>query len=123
MEKPSVTRGQLERTLSQSIQALYRNELGHQPSKITCQIFDSKIAIILENSLTKPEQLLAENGKEDLAEQLRSDLEEVIQPQIKALIEEIVGIDVIDLLSDSKLDTGRSGTIAVLADSPALRNL
>ncbi|AFZ13961.1 Protein of unknown function DUF2294 [Crinalium epipsammum PCC 9333] len=123
MEKPSVTRGQLERTLSQSIQALYRNELGHQPSKITCQIFDSKIAIILENSLTKPEQLLAENGKEDLAEQVRSDLEEVIQPQIKALIEEIVGISVIDLLSDSKLDTGRSGTIAVLADSPALRNL
>ena len=123
MEKPSVTRGQLERTLSQSIQALYRNELGHQPSKITCQIFDSKIAIIMENSLTKPEQLLAENGKEDLAEQVRSDLEEVIQPQIKALIEKIVGIDVIDLLSDSKLDTGRSGTIAVLADSPALRNL
>jgi uncharacterized protein YbcI len=123
MEKPSVTRGQLERTLSQRIQALYRNELGHQPSKIVCQIFDSKIAIIMENSLTKPEQLLAENGKEDLAEQLRSDLEEVIQPQIKALIEEIVGIAVIDLLSDSKLDTGRSGTIAVLADSPAIRNL
>ncbi|HEY9694999.1 MAG TPA: DUF2294 domain-containing protein [Oculatellaceae cyanobacterium] len=123
MEKPSVTRGQLERTLSQRIQALYRNELGHQPTKIVCQIFDSKIAIIMENSLTKPEQLLAENGKEDLAEQLRSDLEEVIQPQIKALIEEIVGIAVIDLLSDSKLDTGRSGTIAVLADSPALRNL
>jgi uncharacterized protein YbcI len=123
MEKPSVTRGQLERTLSQRIQALYRNELGHQPSKIVCQIFDSKIAIIMENSLTKPEQLLAENGKEDLAEQLRSDLEEVIQPQIKALIEEIVGIAVIDLLSDSKLDTGRSGTIAVLADSPTIRNL
>jgi len=123
MEKPSVTRGQLERTLSQGIQALYRNELGHQPSKITCQIFDSKIAIIMENSLTKPEQLLAENGKEDLAEQLRSDLEEVIQPQIKALIEKVVGIAVIDLLSDSKLDTGRSGTIAVLADSPAIRNL
>jgi len=123
MEKPSVTRGQLERTLSQRIQALYRNELGHQPSKIVCQIFDSKVAIIMENSLTKPEQLLAENGKEDLAEQIRSDLEEVIQPQIKALIEEVVGIAVIDLLSDSKLDTGRSGTIAVLADSPALRNL
>jgi uncharacterized protein YbcI len=123
MEKPSVTRGQLERTLSQRIQALYRNELGHQPTKIVCQIFDSKIAIIMENSLTKPEQLLAENGKEDLAEQVRSDLEEVIQPQIKALIEEVVGIAVIDLLSDSKLDTGRSGTIAVLADSPAIRNL
>lgn len=123
MEKPSVTRGQLERTLSQRIQALYRNELGHQPSKIVCQIFDSKVAIIMENSLTKPEQLLAENGKEDLAEQIRSDLEEVIQPQIKALIEEVVGIAVIDLLSDSKLDTGRSGTIAVLADSPVIRNL
>ena len=41
------TRGQLERTLSQRIQAFYRQQLGHQPSKVICQIFESKIAIIL----------------------------------------------------------------------------
>lgn len=122
METAGFTRGQLERTLSQRIQALYRNQLGHQPSKVTCQIFEEKIAIILENSLTKPEQLLAQSGREDLAERVRSDLDEVIQPQLKALIEEVVGVSVVDLLSDAKIDTGRTGTIAVLSEVPRLRN-
>jgi len=121
METTGPTRGQLERTLSQRIQALYRTQLGHQPSKVTCQIFDEKIAIILEDSVTKPEQLLVESGREELAEQVRSDLDEVIQPQLKALIEEVMGIPVIDLLSDAKLETGRSGTIAVLESTPQVR--
>lgn len=116
------TRGQIERTLSQRIQALYRNQLGHQPSKVVCQIFEEKIAIILENAITPPEQLLANNGQQDLAEQVRSDLEKAIQPQLKALIEEVVGVAVIDLLSDATLETGRSGTIAVLAAPPEARN-
>ena len=91
MDPSYPTRGQLERTLSQRIQALYRTQLGHQPSKVTCQIFDEKIAIILENSITQPEQFLASNGQADLAEQVRSDLDKAIQPQLKALIEEVVG--------------------------------
>ena len=123
METTGPTRGQLERTLSQRIQALYRTQLGHQPSKVTCQIFDEKIAIILEDSVTKPEQLLVESGREELAEKVRSDLDEVIRPQLKALIEEVMGIAVIDLLSDAKLDTGRSGTIAVLESTPQVRKL
>ncbi|MBD2741730.1 DUF2294 domain-containing protein [Coleofasciculus sp. FACHB-1120] len=122
MDTSSPTRGQLERTLSQRIQALYRDQLGHQPSQITCQIFEEKIAIILENAITAPEQLLANSGQEELAEQVRTDLEKALEPQVKALIEEVVGVPVIDLLSDAKVDTGRTGTIAVLANAPKVRN-
>jgi uncharacterized protein YbcI len=122
MDTSSPTRGQLERTLSQRIQALYRDQLGHQPSQITCQIFDEKIAIILENAITAPEQLLANSGQEELAEQVRTDLEKALEPQLKALIEEVLGVSVIDLLSDAKLETGRTGTIAVLANAPKVRN-
>jgi uncharacterized protein YbcI len=122
MDASSLTRGQLERTLSQQIQALYRTQLEHQPSKVTCQIFDEKIAIILEGSITQPEQLLFKTGQEELAEQVRSELDEAIQPQLKALIEQVVGVPVIDLLSDAKLETGRTGTIAILAATPQVRN-
>lgn len=122
MEPSSLTRGQLERTLSQQIQALYRTQLEHQPSKVTCQIFDEKIAIILEDSITQPEQLLFNTGQEELAEQVRSELDEAIEPQLKALIEQVVGVAVIDLLSDAKLETGRTATIAILAATPQVRN-
>jgi uncharacterized protein YbcI len=116
------TRGQLERVLSQQLQALYREQLGHQPSKVTCQIFDEKLAIIVENSITPPEQLLANTGQVELAEQVRADLDKAIQPQVKSMIEDVLGVNVLDLLSDATLETGRTGIIAVLEVTPEVRN-
>jgi uncharacterized protein YbcI len=121
-ESSKPTRGQLERSLSQRLQALYREQLGHQPSKVTCQLFDEKLAIIVENSITPPEQLLANNGQTELAEQVRSDLDKAIQPQLKELIEDVLGVSVLDLLSDATLETGRTGIIAVLDVTPEVRN-
>ncbi len=115
------TRGQLERTLSQRVQAFYRTQLGHQPSRVQCHIADGKVIIVLEDSITKPEKLLLENGQEELAEKVHNDLDKALHPQLGALIEEIVGVKVIDILSDATFDTGRSGAIAVLEEAPQLR--
>ncbi|WP_068816752.1 DUF2294 domain-containing protein [Phormidesmis priestleyi] len=121
MNSETQTRGQLERTLSQRIQALYRTQLGQQPSRVQCQIFDGKIVIILEDSITKTEQVLVASGQEELAEQVRDDLDKAFNPQLTELIQEVVGIEVIDVLTDATLKTGRTGTIAVLADVPLFR--
>jgi uncharacterized protein YbcI len=121
-ESSKPTRGQLERLLSQRLQALYRDQLGHQPGKVTCQIFDEKVALIIEDSITPPEQLLADRGQADLAEKVRSELDEAIKPGLKALIEDVLGVSVLDLLSDATLETGRTGIIAVLEVTPEVRN-
>ncbi len=122
MDTSYPTRGQIERALSQQIQAFYRNQLEHQPSRVVCQIFDEKIVIILEDSITQPEQILLNKGEEELAEKVRLELDEAIQPQLKALIEEVVGVPVIDILSNAKLETGRAATVAILANPPQFRN-
>lgn len=116
------TTGQLERNLSQRIQHLYRQQLEHLPSKVTCQIFDQKVAIILEKSITPTEQLLFQEGQVELAEQVRSSIDEIMQQQLKELIEETLQVNVEDLLSDSTLQTGRIGMIAILSDTPDVRN-
>ena len=121
-ESSKPTRGQLERLLSQRLQGLYREQLGHQPSKVTCQLFDEKLAVIVEDSITPPEQLLANTGQAELAQKVRSDLDKAIQPQLKALIEEVLSVGVLDLLSDATLETGRTGIIAVLDVTPEVRN-
>ena len=121
-ESSKPTRGQLERMLSQGLQDLYRAQLGHQPSKVTCQLFDEKLAVIVEDSITQPEQLLANSGQAELAEQVRADLDKAIKPQLKALIEEVLGVSVLDILSDATLETGRTGIIAVLDVTPEVRN-
>lgn len=114
--------GQLERNLSQQIQALYYNRLGHRPSKVTCQLFDEKLAIVIEDSITQPEQLLQQGGQEALVEQVRADLNTAMQAQLKATIASILSIDVVDIMTNSTLETGRTGIIAVLADTPQVRN-
>ncbi|MBW4466701.1 MAG: DUF2294 domain-containing protein [Pegethrix bostrychoides GSE-TBD4-15B] len=116
-----LTRGQLERTLSQNIQALYRNLLGHQTGKVTCQLVDEKLTIVIENSATQPEKLLANEGQVSLAEQLCTCLNSAIRPQIKLLIEQVLSVNVLDLLGEATLVTDRTGLIAILDAIPKMR--
>jgi uncharacterized protein YbcI len=115
------TRGQLERKLSQSIQALYNKCLGHQPSKITCQLCDKNLTIILEDSITSAEQLLAEQGQDKLAEEVRTSLGDAFEPKLRETIESIMEVEVTDLLTDSTFETGRTGIVVVLAKAPTAR--
>ncbi|HEY9906363.1 MAG TPA: Na-translocating system protein MpsC family protein, partial [Thermosynechococcaceae cyanobacterium] len=85
-------------------------------------IFDQKIMIVLEDSITQPEQLLAERGKEELVEEMHAGIEQAIQPRLSKLIEEVVGVSVVELLSDAKLATKRTGIIAVLSGEPLMRD-
>lgn len=110
---PSV--GMLEQNLSQRIKVLYLTELGHEPDKVECRLINQTLTIIVENPVTQPEQLLLQSGKQEFAEQVRSTIHKAFQPQLKALIEEVVGTRVIDLLGDSKIQTGRTSILAVLA--------
>lgn len=116
------TRGKLERSLAQGIQALYRQALGHQTSQALCNLLDNKLIIVIENAISQPEKLLAQNGQEDLALQVRSQLELALELPLKDLIKEILGVGVIDLLSDATLETGRTGTIAILESVPKVRD-
>jgi uncharacterized protein YbcI len=118
MEASKSTRRQLEQMLSDRIQVRYRTHLEHQPAKVVCQIFDNKIAIVLEDAVTRPVQFLVEQGKSELAQKMRSNIHKALEPQLKELIEQVVSIAVVDLLSDAKLESGRTGAIAVLAAAP-----
>lgn len=101
---------------------MYRQALGHQTSQAFCNILDNKLIIAIENAISQPEKLLAQNGQEDLALQVRSPLESVLELQLKDLITEVLGVGVTDLLSDATLETGRTGTIAILESVPKVRD-
>ncbi|NJL44767.1 MAG: DUF2294 domain-containing protein [Leptolyngbyaceae cyanobacterium SM2_3_12] len=110
------TRGQLERTLSQQFQKLYRQHLDHATGKISCQLSSHQLTVIVEDSLTQPEQLLLDESSPDLVEQVRSDLDDVIRPKIITLVESVLGKAVIDIMSETTLTTGRTGIVIVLED-------
>lgn len=115
------TRGQLERNISQRIQSLYRSLFGHQPSQVSCNLIDNKLVIAMENAITAPEKVLVENGHQELAEKVRSELQNVMESEMKQLINDVLGVEAIDLLNDTTLETGRTGTIAILGAAPRIR--
>ncbi|MEB3357879.1 MAG: DUF2294 domain-containing protein [Synechococcales bacterium] len=104
----------LEEQVIAGMRSLYEHHLNHQPHPITCQILDGKIVILLEETVTRPEQILFENGQAHLAEQVRSHLDKILHPHIKELVERILQVPVIDILIDTGLDTRRTGTIIML---------
>jgi uncharacterized protein YbcI len=122
MKTPKSTRGQLERSLTQRIQALYFEELGKRPQKVTCQFFDEKLAIVLEEILTRSEEFLMANERVNLVEELRSQIDEAMKPQLVEVIQEIVGVPVIFILTDTDLNAKTSGIIALLNETPPVRD-
>jgi uncharacterized protein YbcI len=121
MVRPTI--GQLEREISQRIGSLYNAQLGVRPSKVICHCFDKQIVVTLEDSITLVEQALVDGNLKKLAEEVRVNLNKIIKPQIKTLIEEIIDTNVIDVISNSSLATNRTGIIAILEQLPAVRNL
>ncbi|MFE4107223.1 DUF2294 domain-containing protein [Almyronema epifaneia] len=116
------TAQQLEQSLSRAIESLYISKLGQQPSQITCQFFEAKLAIVLEESLTHLEQLLIGAEQNKTAQRMRATLNRSLQNRISRLLEEMAGVAVIDFLSSTTFATRRTGIIVVFQDAPAVNN-
>ena len=115
------TRGQLERHISQTLQTMYRNQFGHSPRKVTCHFFDDKLAIVAENALTNVERVLLDNSQQDLALNIRSQIDQAFVTNIKQEIVNLLGVEIVDTIVDSVLQTGYLGIILFLSDVPKVR--
>lgn len=123
MDRKLPTCGQIERDLSQRIQKLYRELLGHSPRKVTCKLFDRSLAVVVEDSLTVLQKTLTEENKLDgAAKYVNSAIDEVIKSKLKIAVEEILGIEVHDILFDSSVKIQQSGAIVILTKPPLVRS-
>ena len=116
------TSGQIERDLSQRVQKLYREELGHCPRKVTCKLFDNQLAIVIEDSLTILQKtLIKEDQQNEINRHLSLTINNIIRSKLKIAIEEILKIQVYEILFDSSLKSQQAGAIAILTQAPLIR--
>lgn len=115
------TVGQLERTISQQVRALYRDQFGHQPSKVECHLMGNKVILSLEDVITPLEKLLVEAQSSGLVVQIRSFIDDTIKPKLQELIEEISQVNVLNCLYDTEISSGCAGAIVILANPPQVR--
>ena len=118
MDNKKLRFSKLKTQLSKHIKDIYQSRLGHQPGEITYQLFPDKLIIVMEDSVTKTEQLLSQNNQEELANECRAVLNQAFQSQWIELIEKSMEIAIVDFLFDTTISTGRTGAIAIFDLGP-----
>lgn len=115
------TRGEMERSLSQHIQAFYRNQLGCRVGKISSYILDDRVAISVEDSITPLEKLLDNAEDLQLRRDLRDRIDDIVKQELMSSIEKILGVQAIDLAINTTLDQNLTGMMVFLSDTPTYR--
>lgn len=113
---------QLERNLSQSIRAFYNAEINFPPQKVTCKLFSRYLAIVAEEALTPVEKSLLAQGKTELLEQIRREIALIFRPKLVRLIQDIVGVEPIEILTDVTFTSNKTGILVVLSELPKVRS-
>ena len=123
MEQQLPTFRQLEKLLSQEIQKLYREELKHSPHKVISKFFGNQLVIIIEDALTAVEKTLANKDNENkIVRSLNLAINGTIKSKLKTTIEAVLAVEIKELLFGSRIETKRTGAIAILSQLPQIRN-
>ena len=117
---PVPTVGQLMRSVSQAMQQLYRDRLGHKVSKITCHLVDSKLLIWVENSVTRPEQMLLDSNSAQLPA-LSLSIKAGLKASTVEVVERCLKVEVLALLSDTSYEQSCTAMVALLSNPPQVR--
>lgn len=117
-----LTRGEMERNLSQSVQAYYRHQLGCRTDKVNCHIINEQVAIAIHNPITHVEKFLSSKRDRDFVRDLRARIDTIVKNELSSTIEKIAGVQVIALTIDTALDNNLTGIVALLAQKPKLRD-
>ncbi|WP_255414094.1 DUF2294 domain-containing protein [Pleurocapsa sp. CCALA 161] len=109
---------QIKSILSQKIEDIYQQQLEHKINNISYKLFDNILVIILEGIITSPEKLLKDHDHIYLAKQVRKAVDNIVHPQIKEIIEEVLDVKIIDFLSDTTIKSDLTGAIAIFEPKP-----
>ena len=113
MKNKIVIQHKIESILFSRINNIYQQQLEQEIDNISYKLSDSTLVIALEGIITCSEKLLKDNNHLTLAKQVRKEVDSVIQPQIKTVIEDVLRVKVVDFLSDTTVENNVTGVIAV----------
>jgi len=119
---PLPSSGERERILTQAVQSLWHRHLACRPQRVVCQLFSNSVAIIIEDSVTLPEQFLLANNKTATAQMARQAIHKFMKAQLTGLLEQVLDQKVLVVLSDTALTERCTGITAILSAAPAVRN-
>jgi uncharacterized protein YbcI len=105
--------------ISNAIVGLMREYTGRGPTRARTTIRENVIVVMLEQTLTKGEQVLVEKGRGENVLALRREYQEAMREAGVARIAELTGHTVLAMMSANHLDPDLAAEIFVLDGPPA----
>ena len=105
-------------TISNAIVGLLREYTGRGPTRARTTLRDNLVVVMLEQTLTKGEQVLVEKGRGDNVITLRREWQEAMREEASIKIAEITGRKVLAMMSANHLDPDLAVELFVLDGPP-----
>jgi uncharacterized protein YbcI len=110
--------GALTSAISTVIVRMMREYTGRGPMKARTTIRDNVVLVILEQTLTKGEQVLVKKGRDENVLALRHEYQEAMRDESSDQVAELTGRDVIAMMSANHLAPDLAAEIYVLDGPP-----
>lgn len=108
----------IQAQISRALVQLLREYTGRGPTTARTTIRDNVVLVMLDQSLTKAEQLLVSNGRAEKVLDVRRELQVAMRSEASARIAEITGTQVLAMLSANHIDPDLGAEIFVLSGPP-----
>ena len=106
--------GELAARISTTVVRALARTTGRGPTKARTTLGDNAVFVVLQDSLTRGEQTLADAGEGAAVLDLRRRWQRVMQTQLSKEIEQLTGRKVIGFMSDNHLDPDLAVEVFVL---------
>ena len=115
------TKKEIEAAISEEINRFEQDYMGRGPKCIQVHLLDDLLVIRLQGVLAPAEhnlvKSLPESGR-DLLKRVRSHLIETTRPVMEAMVEKVIGVNVVTTHHDICTTTGEEVILFTLAQSP-----
>jgi uncharacterized protein YbcI len=95
-----------------------REYTGRGPTRARTTIRDNVVVVMLEQTLTKGEQVLVQKGRHDNVLELRREYQEAMREEVSDKVAELTGRNVIAMMSANHIDPDLAAEIYVLDGPP-----
>jgi uncharacterized protein YbcI len=104
--------------ISNATVRLLREYTGRGPMKARTTIRDNVVLVMLEQTLTKGEQVLVDKGRSENVLELRREYQEAMRDESSAFVAELTGRNVTAMMSANHIDPDLAAEIFVLDGPP-----
>lgn len=111
--------GRLNAALSTAVVGVFRDYLGRGPTRARASIRDNVVVVVLEDTLTKAEKALVDQGQVEATMQMRRALQETMRTSLTDAVTHLTGRQVIAFMSDNHPDPDYAAEVFVLEPAPA----